>query len=51
MTIVDYIIPSRVFNYSLDDFLMPGKTDYHPEYDSLLYPQAMLDHLDSESLT
>ena len=28
MSIVDYIVPSQVFNYSLDDFPMPGKTDY-----------------------
>jgi hypothetical protein len=34
---------------------MPGKSDYsergwnHPEYASLLYPQALLDHLCSET--
>jgi hypothetical protein len=56
-SIVDYITPSRVFTYSLEDFLMPKKTAYsewgwnHPEYASLLYPQALLDHLDSDTLT
>jgi hypothetical protein len=56
-SIVEYIIPSKIFQYSLDDFPWPGKTDYsergwnHPEYASLLYPQALLDHLCSDTLT
>lgn len=55
--IVDYIVPSGFFQYDIDEFPMPGKTDYsergwnHPEYATLLYPQALLDNLNSEALT
>lgn len=54
--IIDYIIPAKNLLYDREENPLPGKTEYadrgwnHPEYALLLYPMAILDHLNADDL-